>query len=348
MKKNWWKILGVCLMVYAFVAGLLIPLKPGLIAVEPTILEAGKQVTLNVEGYNTFLLTQKSDLHAWLVRRDGKLLKPTAMDVQSETQLSVSFQLPAKETPSDKIDTLQLVVDNPADGHFIRNVFVKQGPDPLLATTAAWTNEKVELHENHGLSYPFMINNYESSRNLFYHVPMWFSMFIIAIAAGIVSGIYLQGRQSKYDLLAEALSKVAMILGLLGLVTGAVWAKNTWGEYWSNDPKQVYTAIGLLIYGGYFVLRSSFEDPEKRARISAAYNIFAITSLFPLLYVLPKFAAESSHPGAGSTSTFGSQDVDNTMRMVFYPAILGWTLLSLWVAQLSFRVARLKERLLDA
>ncbi|MCC6727430.1 MAG: cytochrome c biogenesis protein CcsA, partial [Saprospiraceae bacterium] len=292
MKKNWWKILGVALMVYAFVAGLLIPLKPGLIGVEPTILEAGKQVTLNVEGYNTFLQSQKKDLNAWLVRKDGKLLKPVSMEVQSETNLSVSFQLPKKETPADVIDTLQLVVDNPADGHFIRNVFVKQGADSIT-TAATWSAENVELHENHGFSYPFLINNYESSRNLFYHVPMWFSMFIIAIAAAIISALYLFKRDSKHDLMAEALSKVAMLLGLLGLVTGAVWARNTWGQYWSNDPKQVYTAIGLLIYGGYFVLRSSFEDPEKRARISAAYNIFAISSLFPLLYILPKFATES-------------------------------------------------------
>ncbi len=335
-------------MLYAFTAGLLIPLKPGLIGVEPSILEAGKQATLNVEGYNTFLLTQKANLNAWLVRKDGKMLKPTSIDVQSETHMTLNFQLPAKETPANKIDTLQLVVDNPTDGHFIRNVFVRQGSDTMAAAAGAWLDEKVELHENHGFSYPFMVNNYESSRNLFYHVPMWFSMFILAITAAVISGLYLYGRQAKHDQMAEALTKISMLLGVLGLVTGAVWAKHTWGEYWSNDPKQVYTVIGLLIYGGYFVLRSSFEDPEKKARVSAAYNIFAISTLFPLLYILPKFAAESSHPGAGGTSTFGSQDVDNTMRMVFYPAILGWTLMGLWMANVTFRVARLKEKLLDS
>ncbi len=337
------------LLLYAFVAGLLIPLKPGLLGVEPTILEAGKPVTLNVEGYNTFLLSQKAGLQAWLVRKDGKLLKPTKLDVTSETQLAVSFNLPPKESAPSVVDTLQLVLDNPQDGHFTRTVFVKQGTDSLAtAATATWANEQVQLHESKGLAYPFMINNYESTRNLFYHVPMWFAMFIIGIAAAIVSGIYFYKRDSKHDLRAEALSKMAMTLGLLGLVTGAVWARHTWGEYWSNDPKQVYTAIGLLIYGGYFVLRSSFEDPEKRARVSAAYNIFAISTLFPLLYILPKFAAESSHPGAGSTSTFSTVDVDNTMRMVFYPAILGWTLLALWVADLSYRTARLRDKLLDS
>jgi heme exporter protein C len=106
------------------------------------------------------------------------------------------------------------------------------------------------------------------------------------------------------------------------------------------------TAVGLLIYGAYFVLRASFEDPEKKARISAVYNIFAFATLIPLLYVIPKLT-DSLHPGAGGNIAFGSQDLDNTMRMVFYPAIIGWTLIGAWMAQLIFRMNRLKRSLFE-
>jgi heme exporter protein C len=106
------------------------------------------------------------------------------------------------------------------------------------------------------------------------------------------------------------------------------------------------TAIALLIYLAYFILRSSFEDPEKRARIAAVYNIFAFVALIPLIYVIPRLT-DSLHPGAGGNPALGGEDLDNTMRMVFYPAIIGWTLLGYWMASLSYRAERLRQLVLE-
>ena len=61
----------------------------------------------------------------------------------------------------------------------------------------------------------------------------------------------------------------------LAILSGMIWAKFTWGTYWTNDPKLNGSAITLLIYFAYVVLRGSIYDIEKRARISAIYNIFA-------------------------------------------------------------------------
>lgn len=333
------------ILLYTFFMGLLVPLKPGLIGVEPTIIEAGKPVTFEVEGYNTNFLSEKANLDAWLVRRDGKLVVPTMIDISSETAMQLSFDVPAAEAEGPAVDTLQLVIDNPGDGHFQSAVFRKKSEG--ATGSATWQEQQVELHEKKAFSYPFLNNVYESIRNLFYHVPMWFAMFLLAIAAAVLSAMHLKSHDPKRDLQALAMSEMVMLFGALGLITGAIWAKNTWGDYWSNDPKQVYTAIGLLIYGAYFVLRASFEDPEKKARIASVYNIFAFATLVPLLYILPKLSQDSNHPGTGSNIAFGSQDLDNTMRIVFYPAIIGWTLMGVWMAQLLFRANRLKERLLD-
>ncbi|HRJ14788.1 MAG TPA: cytochrome c biogenesis protein CcsA, partial [Saprospiraceae bacterium] len=141
---------------------------------------------------------------------------------------------------------------------------------------------------------------------------------------------------------AAAYTRVGVMFGILGLVTGAIWAKNTWNAYWSWDVKQNMTAIALFIYIAYFILRAAFEDAERKARLSAVYNVFAFVALIPLIFVIPRLT-DSLHPGAGGNPALGGEDLDNTMRMIFYPAIIGWTLLGAWMAQLNYRIDRLAD-----
>ena len=106
------------------------------------------------------------------------------------------------------------------------------------------------------------------------------------------------------------------------------------------------TVIALLIYLAYFILRAVFDDPDKRARISAVYNIFAFAALIPLIYVIPRLT-DSLHPGAGGNPALGGEDLDNTMRLVFYPAIIGWTLIGLWMASLLARLEKVRLKWFD-
>ncbi|MEZ4986277.1 MAG: hypothetical protein R2795_14760 [Saprospiraceae bacterium] len=96
----------------------------------------------------------------------------------------------------------------------------------------------------------------------------------------------------------------------------------------------------------YFVLRSAFPDEGQQARIAAVYNIFAFAALIPLIYVLPRLT-DSLHPENGGNPAFGSEDLDNTMRMVFYPAVLGWTLIGAWISSLLYRSRKLEAALED-
>jgi heme exporter protein C len=184
----------------------------------------------------------------------------------------------------------------------------------------------------------------ESIRNLYFHVPMWFGMVVILGASAVHSIRYLNQPDPLHDLKAEATAKVGLLYGVLGLVTGAIWAQFTWGEWWSSDPKQNTSAIALLIYLAYLVLRGSFQEDQQRARISAVYNIFAFASLIPLLFILPRLAEDSLHPGNGGNPGFGGYDLDAKMRLVFYPAVLGWILLGFWISELSVRVQKLANK----
>ena len=102
----------------------------------------------------------------------------------------------------------------------------------------------------------------------------------------------------------------------------------------------------MLIYLAYFILRGSFQDETKSAKLGAVYNIFAFAALIPLLFVIPRLT-DSLHPGNGGNPALGGEDLDNTMRMIFYPSIIGWTLIGLWLATLLYRVDILRHRLLD-
>jgi heme exporter protein C len=186
----------------------------------------------------------------------------------------------------------------------------------------------------------------ESVRNQFFHVSMWFSMMILLTTSLIFSIRYLAKSKIHLDRIAEEFAYMGIILGTLGLITGSIWARFTWGAWWVNDAKLNGAVICMLIYFAYVILRNSIEDEIQRARISAVYNIFAWSTLLPLLYILPRLT-DSLHPGSGGNPGFNIYDLDNNLRLVFYPSIIGWTLLGVWIIQLRVRVKKLKSKLED-
>ncbi|MFY8005440.1 MAG: cytochrome c biogenesis protein CcsA [Chitinophagaceae bacterium] len=186
----------------------------------------------------------------------------------------------------------------------------------------------------------------QSIRNFFFHVPMWFGMMILMTTSFVYAIKFLNKPQVKYDAYSNAYAAIGTTFGVLGIITGAVWANYQWGSPWSGDPKQNGAAIAILIYLAYFVLKGSLTDEEKKRRIGAVYNVFAFFMLFPTLWILPRLT-ESLHPGGqGSEGNPGinGKDLAPSMKLVFWPAVIGWTLLGVWVATLKIRVALLIDK----
>ena len=132
-------------------------------------------------------------------------------------------------------------------------------------------------------------------------------------------------------------SSLKKFFGILGILSGMIWAKFTWGAYWTNDPKLNGSALSLLIYFSYFVLRGSIRDQIKKAKISSVYNIFAFAMLIPLLFILPRMT-DSLHPGNGGNPGFNVYDMNSQLRIVFYPAVIGFILLGIWITKLRLRL----------
>lgn len=198
----------------------------------------------------------------------------------------------------------------------------------------------------------------ETIRNLFFHVCMWFGMMILFIISVVQAIRYLRSNILKYDLASRQYAGVGILYGLLGYLTGSIWMSYTWVDsnkkfYESFDsiarePKLIGAAIALLVYAAYLVLRDSIQDIDKKARISAVYNIFAFAMLFPSIWIIPRLLP-SLHPGGSEGNpALDPGSASANMRLVFYPAIAGWTLLAVWIVTLKIRLKIIQDQKLSA
>ncbi|MFN8437283.1 MAG: cytochrome c biogenesis protein [Cytophagales bacterium] len=186
----------------------------------------------------------------------------------------------------------------------------------------------------------------ESVRNLFFHVPMWFGMTILLTMSFVNSILALYKNEKIYDIRAKVFTQTALVMGTLGLITGSCWALITWGALWTSDPKLNGTAIGMLLYLAYFVLRSSIDEDSKKKTISAIYNIMIFPIFFSLIYVLPRLF-DSLHPGNGGNPGFNIYDQAKHLRIVFYPAVLAWFGLAYWISTQYIRIDTIKNILIE-
>ena len=212
-----------------------------------------------------------------------------------------------------------------------------------------FTNENINTNrEVFEMSFPNRVVLNESVRNLFYHVPMWFAMLALLGMSAWYAIKYLRFSQLSDDVMADSLIRVGILAGILGCITGATWARVTWQSWWpASDPKLNGVAIGMTMYIAYLLLRSTLSDPYQRARITSVYSVFIFPIFIALIVIMPKLSPNSLHPGSGGTVGFNKYDLDSTMRLFFYPAVIGWIALFYWIANLRLRIAHLTEKQLN-
>ena len=347
--KNFYKILGTVLVLYSLVAGMLIPLSTGIMEVSPRIANGGEPLALKVKGYNADFLKDKDNYEARIRLNRKQAICANKVVVENNQELTLFFDIPLGKLPIQRLTEDEkkskfplLEITGPNNGYSSLGsvIYIK---DSLSENATQNFCKLVSFSEGtkSKTTFPFLNIVEETIRNLFYHVPMWFAMMLLLLISVVYSILHLRTPEIEhYDIQATSFAAVGGLFGVVGIATGALWAKHTWGAYWSFDVKQNMSAVALLIYLAYFVLRSSFDDMDKRARVAAIYNIFAFATLIPLLYIIPRMV-HSLHPGMGGNPAFSNLDLDNTMRMVFYPAVIGWMMLGIWMSNLGGRIERL-------
>lgn len=343
--KNWWKILSVLIMLYVLIAGFLIPLKPGISSFAPSKININpdKNTTLLIHTYNTNLQDAR-DTRVWLKLPNDQMLGAIELDIRSQNEVEAKFYIPSSLTDFDiSKDALTLIIDNEIDGYAFYPDAVKVNDTRGLMTNRNEYHSMSKIRDVESFRFPYRHILYETIRNTFFHVAIWFAMFILLIYSCYHSVRYLIKKDLDSDNRSASLTTVALVFGIAGILTGSIWAKFTWGTFWTSDIKLNMSATALLVYFAYWFLRASINDVDTRARLSAVYNIFAFVCLMILVMVIPRFT-DSLHPGNGGNPALGGEDLDNTLRAVFYPAIIAYTLIGLWISQIYYRFVSLKEK----
>ena len=341
------RIAGLALLAYTFAMTFLVPLGPGIqdvVVTQTELSDKGGLFEVEVIGHGTHF--SETAPRVFLLRGKGAL-NATAVKSMDDTHLKCRVRLPAV-IPSPSFD---VYVNNEIDGTMsYANGFFASGLKVVSKATLPFDPGVLEnlSASNLGFHFPFQPNIMESIRNLMLHVPMWFTMFLlmgISFAQSIRT-LRLGGDPDR-DLRAVASVKVGLWFGVLGLLTGSLWARFTWGAWWVDDPQLNGAFVTVMVYAGYLVLRGSVQDAKLRSRLSAVYNLFGFCLLVVLLMVLPRFT-ESLHPGKGGNPAFSSYDLDSALRAAFYPAVLGWMILGTWMYGLQLNLERLTQRIADA
>lgn len=179
----------------------------------------------------------------------------------------------------------------------------------------------------------------EYTRVLYFHVPAaWVTVLAFLISAWY-SLQYLRKRDMMLDAYAAAANQLGILYCLVTTVTGAMWAKASWGAYWNWDPRQTSIFILLLIYAAYFSLRSAVENDQDRARLSAVYSLLAFATVPFFIFIIPRIY-ESLHPDP-LINAQAKIKMNIKMLQVFLSSLTGFTLLFLWLFNLKKRIIKL-------
>jgi heme exporter protein C len=187
-------------------------------------------------------------------------------------------------------------------------------------------------------------------QKIFYiHVPLAIVALGGFIAGGLMGIKYLRTNDRSWDMRSYVAIHLSIVLAVAVLITGAIWAKASWGHWWVwDEPTLVSFLIIFLLYCCYQPLRFSIEDPERQARYAAVFAIIA-GAFVPLNFLAVRLAQSFSHPRVLSTT---GGNMPGSMRLTFYVSLVAIALLyiTLWKLELtaknaSMQLKRLRQRL---
>src|SRR5215468_4736168 len=137
---------------------------------------------------------------------------------------------------------------------------------------------------------------------LYVHPPLAFAAYLGFTLTALGGALFLWRGDEAYDRLARSAAEVGVLFCTLMIVTGPIWAKGTWGRWWSWDLRLTITLLLWFVYLAYLLLRSFTEGSERAARFAAVYGIAGLL-VIPLNYFAVQLSGGSIHPnnlGRGS------------------------------------------------
>ena len=206
---------------------------------------------------------------------------------------------------------------------------------PIVEKPSAW------------YEFPLIPGLEENAKIIFFHVPTAWLLVIAFLMSTIYSFRYLRNKNLDEDAKAYSAAQLGMVFSILATVTGAVWAKFAWGQFWSWDPRQTSIFAILLIYGALFALRSSIESEDKRATLSAVYSLIAFVTVPFFIFIMPRIM-KGLHPGSADDSNAGPVidfQMNSSMQLIFFLSLIGFTILYFWMWRIGYKAIIIKDKL---
>jgi len=191
--------------------------------------------------------------------------------------------------------------------------------------------------------------NYVQKIFYFHIATAWVGMlgFIAAAIAGVV---YLIKHDQKWDIVELAAVEISLVFFFIAIAAGSIWARPSWGTYWTWEPRLTTAAILEMVYLAYLLLRQGIDDPDRRARFSAVYTLVGAISV-PITFMSIRLF-RTIHPvviGTNSATSQGSFDMTSKMLATMFFVLFAFSVIFVnlfWhrirLGQLAQQVEQLK------
>ncbi|MDR2504074.1 MAG: cytochrome c biogenesis protein CcsA [Deltaproteobacteria bacterium] len=178
-------------------------------------------------------------------------------------------------------------------------------------------------------------------QKIFYlHLPLaWWGLFSFFMVF-VCSLLYLLRRDFFWDALSEAAAACGLLLAVLALATGSIWARISWNTWWTWDPRLTTTLVLCFIYAGFLLIRRMDMTPERRGGVSAALGIIAFLDV-PLVFFSARLWPQTIHPQVVTQGQGGG--LDPSMRLTLICCLISFGFLWAALLTLRFRLGRLEE-----
>ena len=186
--------------------------------------------------------------------------------------------------------------------------------------------------------------NYVQKIFYFHIANAWVGMlgFLAAAVAGVV---YLIKHDQKWDIIELAAVEISLVFFLIAIISGSIWARPSWGAYWTWEPRLTTAAILEMVYIAYLLLRQGIDDPDRRARFSAVYTIVGSISV-PITFMSIRLF-RTIHPvviGTNSASSQGSFDMTSKMLATMFFALFTFSVIFVTLFWHRIRLGQLAQQ----
>jgi heme exporter protein C len=186
----------------------------------------------------------------------------------------------------------------------------------------------------------------EVQRIMYVHVPSAWTAYLAFIVVFLASVGWLWTKRPAFDAIAVASAEVGVLFTALTLLAGSIWAKPTWGVWWTWEPRLITTAVMFVMYVGYLLLRSLSADLSRRATRAAVIGIVAVVNV-PIVHLSVSWM-DALHQ-LPSVLRPGGPALDDRMLATLIAGVVAFTILYAWLMVVRVGIERARqERVFEA